>query len=66
MPSRARLATAVSVGHISSADRWSVTTRFCSSGIDLSNERSPASTWPSGMPSFAAASAPASVVVVSP
>ena len=41
-------------------------TRFCSSGMDRSNERSPASTWARGMPFFAAVSAPARVVVVSP
>ena len=51
MPSAARLATAVGVGANSQRDRWSATTRLISSGIRRSKQRSPASTWATGMPS---------------
>ncbi len=66
IPSAARLRTAVSVGQNRTSARWSVTTRFCSSGIVGRKERRPASTWASGTGALAAAIAPARVVVVSP
>ena len=44
----------------------STATRFTSSGIDRSNERSPASTCPTGIPHFAATSAQATVELTSP
>ena len=65
-PSRARLSIAVWVEHSRRSLAWSVSTRFSSSGIVRSNERMPASTWPTGMLAWAAASAPASVELVSP
>ena len=66
MPSFARFSTAVSVEHSSRSLAWSVSTRFSSSGIVLSNERMPASTCATGTCRCAAASAPASVEFVSP
>ena len=65
-PSRSRFATAVSVEHSSRSLAWSVSTRLSSSGIERSNERIPASTWATGTRAWAAASAPASVELVSP
>ena len=65
-PSRSRLRIAVSVEHSSSSLAWSVRTRFSSSGMERSNERIPASTCPVGIPACDAASAPASVELVSP
>ena len=64
--SRRRLSTAVGVEQSSRSLAWSVSTRLSSSGIERSNERMPASTCPTGMRSWAAASAPASVELVSP
>jgi hypothetical protein len=64
--SRSRLATAVSVEQSRRSLAWSVSTRFSSSGIARSKDRMPASTWPVGMPARDAASAPASVELVSP
>ena len=57
---------AVSDAHSSSSPRWSVSTRFSSSGMLRSNERMPASTCATGIRICAAASAPASVEFVSP
>ena len=57
---------AVGVEQSSRSLAWSVSTRLSSSGMVRSNERMPASTWPTGMPACAAASAPASVELVSP
>ena len=45
---------------------WSVRIRLISSGIERSNERSPASMWATGMSSLAATSAAASVEFTSP
>ena len=50
----------------SSVDRWSATLRLCSSGMVLSKLLSPASRWQTGIWSFTAASAPASVELTSP
>ena len=61
-----RLSSAVWVEHSSRSLAWSVSTRLSSSGIVASKERMPASTWPTGSPAWAAASAPASVELVSP
>jgi hypothetical protein len=66
IPSAARFRTASSVGQKRSVDRRSTSTRFSSSGDDRSKERRPASTCATGTRSFAAASAPASVELVSP
>ena len=66
MPSAARFAAATSDEHSSSALRWSVSTRLISSGMARSNERMPASTCATGTPCWTAASAPASVELVSP
>ena len=57
---------AISVEHSRRSLAWSVSTRFSSSGIVRSNERMPASTWATGTPACAAASAPARVELVSP
>ena len=61
-----RLAIAVAVGQRSRSASRSTTIRFISSGIDMSKERMPASTWASGIAIFAATRAAASVVLVSP
>ena len=66
MPSAARFSTAVSDGQNRSRERRSVTTRLTSSGMRMSKERRPASTWARGTPSLAATRAPASVELVSP
>lgn len=65
-PSRRSSSTAVTVGHRSSVAKWSVTTRLISSGMRRLKLRSPASTWATGIESFQAARAPASVELVSP
>ena len=65
-PSLSRLSIAVSVEQSSRSLAWSVSTRFSSSGMERSNERMPASTWPTAIPAWDAASAPASVEFVSP
>ena len=57
---------AVSVEQSSRSLAWSVSTRLSSSGMERSKERMPASTWPTAIPAWAAASAPASVELVSP
>ena len=64
--SASRLRTAVSVEHSSRSLAWSHSTRFSSSGMARSKERMPASTWATGTCACAAASAPASVELVSP
>ena len=64
--SRLRFSSAAGEEHSSSAEAWSVRTRLSSSGIARSNERIPASTWATGTPPWAPASAPASVEFVSP
>ena len=51
-PSASRLSRASGEWMKSSCESWSATTRFISSGIVRSNERRPASTWPSGICSF--------------
>ncbi len=61
-----RFSAAASEEHRSSEEAWSVSTRLSSSGIARSNERIPASTCATGIPAWAAASAPASVEFVSP
>ena len=53
-------------GASSIEESWSVTRRLTSSGIDMSPERRPASRCTTGICSFAAASAPASVEFTSP
>ena len=65
-PSRPRFSTAWFVGQSSKAETWSVRTRLSSSGMPRSNDRNPASTCAMGIPSLAAASAPAKVEFVSP
>ena len=66
MPSRVKWSTAASVGHTSTLDKRSVSTRLISSGIDHRCDRSPASTCTNGTPSAEAAQAPAKVESVSP
>ena len=66
MPSRSRLSIACRECTSRSRDRWSVRTRLCSSGMRRSKLRSPASRCATGMSSFTAASAPASVELTSP
>ena len=61
-----RFSAAASDEHSSRLEAWSVSTRLSSSGIARSNERMPASTWATGIWAWAAASAPASVELVSP
>ncbi len=65
-PSRARFSNASGECVRRSEESWSVSRRLCSSGIDQSKLRRPASRWQTGMPSFTAASAPASVEFTSP
>ena len=65
-PSRARCPSASGEVQNSRSHSWSVSRRLISSGIVLSNERSPASTWASGTPSFAPASAAPTVEFTSP
>jgi len=62
MPSRARFATAVTVGQKRSAARWSATNPVLLLRHREVEGASPASTWASGAASLAAASAPARVV----
>ena len=50
----------------SASASWSTRTRFSSSGIERSKLRSPASTWPTGIPSVDAVSAAPSVELTSP
>ena len=64
-PSRASCVTDLSSGQKSSAASRSTSIRLCSSGIDRSKLRNPASTWATGT-SSPAACAPASVEFVSP
>ena len=66
MPSARRFSTASSECRKSSSERWSVTTRLISSGIERSKLRRPDSTWPTGIPSRAAHSAAARVELTSP
>ena len=66
MPSVARFRTASSEGASNRLERWSATLRLCSSGMSQSKLRSPASRWQTGIFSFTAASAPASVELTSP
>jgi hypothetical protein len=61
-----RIAAGASDEHSSRSAAWSVSTRLSSSGIVRSYERIPASTWATGIPACAPASAPASVEFVSP
>ena len=65
-PSRARLLTAVSVGHSRRLEKRSAMTRLISSGMIGLCERSQASISAAGTCSLAVASAPASVELVSP
>ncbi len=57
---------AVSVEQSSRSLAWSQSTRLSSSGMERSNERMPASTCPTGIAAWAAASVPARVELVSP
>ena len=66
MPSARGCRAAFSEWVSSSCERWSVSLRLCSSGIAQSNERRPASRWQTGICSLTAASAPASVELMSP
>ena len=66
LPSRARCPIASGDVTNSSAHSWSVSRRLISSGIESSKLRSPASTWASGTPSFAAARAAPRVELTSP
>ena len=65
-PRRARFSIASSECRKRYSERWSATTRLISSGIVRSKLRSPDSTWPIGISSFAAQSAAASVELTSP
>ena len=66
MPSAARFVAASGLCVNSRSAIRSVRTRLISSGIVQSNERRPASTWATGMPSLAAARVAASVELTSP
>ena len=66
IPSAARFSTASADVQSSRSLTRSVTTRFTSSGIAQSRERSPDSRWPTAMLSFVAASAAAIVELTSP
>ena len=61
-----RCSAGVAEEQSSRSEAWSARTRLSSSGIARSNERIPASTWATGIRICAAASAPASVELVSP
>ena len=61
-----RCSAGVAEEQSSRSEAWSARTRLSSSGIVRSNERIPASTWATGIRICAAASAPASVELVSP
>ena len=65
-PSRSRFGVASGEWVKSSSAIWSVRIRLISSGIVRSHERRPASMWPTGMFSFDAVSAAASVELTSP
>ena len=66
IPSIARLIADSSVGTKYSLEHMSAASLLISSGIVSSKERSPASTWPTGMCNLLATSAPASTAFVSP
>ena len=66
VPSLPRWAIASGLVANSRSASRSVTIRLISSGIVRSKLRSPASTWASGMPSFAATRAAATVELTSP
>ena len=65
-PSSTKFSKHDGVGAQFADERWSVHMRFTSSGLLLNLVRAPASAWQIGMPSFAAARAPARVEFVSP
>ena len=62
----ARFSTATCEGQRRRSEAWSVRIRLSSSGIVMSPERIPASTWATGTWACAAARAPARVELVSP
>ena len=65
-PSAKRLMADSTVGTKYIDDATSATLRLISSGIVMSNDLSPASTWPTAMWSLEATSAPARTALVSP